>query len=372
MSDHTAWLQLALARGINGRHCAALLSELGSATAITSASSATLAAAGISTEAASRMREPDPALLQRSLAWLEAGTHHLVSWADTDYPALLREIDDPPVALFVAGNPAILSAPQLAIVGSRNATGGGIDTAGRFAAFLARAGFCITSGLALGIDAAAHRGALDARALTIAVCGTGPDQVYPAAHQQLAGEIAEHGAVVSEYPPGTGPRPQHFPQRNRLISGMSLGTLVVEAGQRSGALITARLAAEQGREVFAIPGSIHNPMARGCHRLIRDGAKLVETAADIVDELGGMLAATAATIEQNLPQQRTDSFDDDPEYARLLQHMGWDPVSADTLAARSALTSAEVSSMLLILELDGRVDSLAGGRYQQREAGRTR
>jgi DNA processing protein len=275
--------------------------------------------------------------------------------------------------LFVRGDVDALSLPQLSIVGSRNSTPGGHETAGRFAGHLAQSGFCITSGLALGIDAAAHRAALTAGGRTIAVFGTGPDIVYPREHAALADDIAANGALVSEFAPGCAPRQSQFPRRNRIISGLALGTLVVEAGLRSGALITARNAAEQGREVFAIPGSIHNPVARGCHQLIRSGAKLVETAGDIIEELGGMIAGFAASIEQNpAPQLSLTERVRDSEYERLLGLMGWDPVAIDTLITRSGLTAEEVSSMLLILELEGCVDPLTGGCYVQREKGRSK
>ncbi|HHQ14118.1 MAG TPA: DNA-protecting protein DprA, partial [Chromatiales bacterium] len=301
--------------------------------------------------------------------WLAGKRHRLIGWTDPDYPPLLREIADPPVVLFVHGDTGCLLLPQLAIVGSRNATAGGIDNARQFAAHLGQSGFCITSGLALGIDTAAHDGALCAGAPTVAVCGTGPDRIYPPRNAELAERIVEHGALVTEYPPGVGVQAHQFPRRNRLISGLSVGVLVVEAGPRSGALITARLAAEQGREVFAIPGSIHNPLARGCHRLIRNGAKLVECSRDIMDELGGMIGASRATIEQNtnVAVQPEPGFETDPQYEQLLSQMGWDPVSIDQLVERCGLTAAELSSMLLILELADRVEPLTGGRYQQRK-----
>lgn len=290
---------------------------------------------------------------------------------DPRYPPLLREIDHPPPRLHVLGDPAVLQLPQLAIVGSRHATPGGAETALEFAAWLAARGFCITSGLAEGIDAAAHRGALSVGGRTIAVCGTGLDIVYPRQHRDLAREIIEGGgALVSEFEPGTAVHPSNFPRRNRLISGLSVGTLVVEASLRSGALITARHAMEQGREVFAIPGSIHNPVARGCHRLIRNGAKLVETAADIVEELQGMLAGLALDAATAVPAaEMADAAEiiADPAagYAPLLDAMGWDIVDADHLVARSGLTIGEVSSMLLLLEMQGSVRSLSGGRYQR-------
>jgi DNA processing protein len=307
-------------------------------------------------------------------AWLAEDGHHVVTASDANYPALLAETRNAPDRLFVRGDPDVLSLPQLAIVGSRNATPGGCETATRFAAHLGGAGFCITSGLAVGIDAAAHRGALAAGAKTIAVCATGPDEVYPARHAGLADDIvAAGGAVVTEFPPGTPPRRQQFPQRNRLISGMSVGTLVIEASLRSGALITARFATEQGREVFAVPGSIHSPTARGCHGLIRNGAKLVETSQDIIEELPGMLAGLSENITQaDTAPALVASRDSDPEYERLRKLMGWDPATVDMLVNRSGLTADEVSSMLLILELEGSVEPLVGGFYIQREEGPTR
>ncbi len=299
--------------------------------------------------------------------WLALPDAHRLTPGDAAWPPLLRELPDPPVELFVRGDPAALVLPQLAIVGSRHATPAGAETAHGFAAHLAARGFCITSGLAEGIDAAAHRGALAAGGRTIAVCGTGPDIVYPRHHAALADEIvARGGAIVAEFAPGTPVYRSNFPRRNRLISGLAVGTLVVEASLKSGALITARHAMEQGREVFAIPGSIHNPVARGCHRLIRNGAKLVETAADIVDELGGLLGALRgdeAPESGGWPVAGAPALD--AEYARLLACLGWDPVDVNTVVARAGLTAGEVSSMLLLLEMQGLVRSLSGGRYQR-------
>jgi len=304
--------------------------------------------------------------------WLNRPDAHLLTPADAGYPALLREIASPPPQLFVRGNVDVLSLPQLAIVGSRNATPGGAETAHSFASHLAARGFCITSGLAEGIDAAAHRGALAARGRTLAVCGTGPDIVYPRQHENLANEIvAAGGAIVSEFAPGTPVFRANFPRRNRLISGLSVGTLVVEASVRSGALITARHAMEQGREVFAIPGSIHNPVARGCHQLIRNGAKLVETATDIVDELGGLLAGLQLPDTPEREGLALEAPDSAAEFAQLLAAMGWDPVDADSLVARAGLTIGEVSSMLLMLELQGSVRALSGGRYQRASKNRS-
>ncbi|MBT8100376.1 MAG: DNA-processing protein DprA [Gammaproteobacteria bacterium] len=281
---------------------------------------------------------------------------------DDDYPELLAQLKDPPRLLYIVGDPAVLHLPSLAIVGSRNPTSGGARNAFEFARHLGECGFCIVSGLATGIDAAAPRGALDAGTATVAFLGHGIDIIYPAVNRGLAEKIAESGALVSEYPLGMQPRKPFFPQRNRLISGLSLGTLVVEAARQSGSLITARLAAEQGREVFAMPGSIHNPLARGCHRLIRDGAKLVESADDIVSELGPLAGHVLQNAEESVASA-TPNPNLDPEYVKLREHLGHDPVSIDELVARSGLTIAEVSSMLLILELDGTVEKLSGGRY---------
>ena len=300
------------------------------------------------------LRRPEAAALDADLAWAARPDRHILTLEHPAYPRLLAEIPDPPPLLFVQGDPAVLGRLQLALVGSRNPTAGGARTARDFAAFLARAGLVITSGLALGIDAAAHEGALAAGRPTVAVTGTGLDRVYPARHHKLAHAIAEQGALVSEFPTGTPPRPEHFPRRNRIISGLSLGVLVVEAAVRSGSLITARLAAEQGREVFAIPGSIHNPLARGCHALIRQGAKLVETAG---------VAAQGGAPEA--PETGPPTLDAD--HLGLLESLGYDAVSVDELVRRSGLTAEAVSSMLLILELEGYVVPAPGGRYARTE-----
>lgn len=311
------------------------------------------------------LRAPDWQAVDRALAWAEQDGNHVLRLNSARYPARLREIPDPPPLLYVHGNIAALHSPQLAMVGSRNPSTGGQETARAFAAHLARVGLTITSGMALGIDAASHTGALDSGGTTIAVMGTGLDRVYPARHRDLAHEIVSRGgALVAEFPIGTGPRPENFPRRNRIISGLSLGTLVVEAAPRSGSLTTARHAAEQGREVFAIPGSIHNPLARGCHALIRQGAKLVETAEDVLEELGVLTESRDPTSTPVPPSP--DSLT--PDQIQLLDYMGFDTVSIDQLVARSGLTAAAVSSMLLILELDGRVISQAGGRYVRNES----
>jgi DNA processing protein len=304
--------------------------------------------------------------VERDLAWLdEKANRYIVTIDDPRYPTLLKQIADPPCLLFVEGNVDLLSTWQLAMVGSRNPTASGRDTAYEFARYLTQAELTITSGLAMGVDAAAHQGALSSMGKTIAVVGTGLDIVYPSKHKKLADQIIENGAIVSEFPIGTTPRAENFPRRNRLISGLSLGTLVVEAALQSGSLITARTAMEQGREVFAIPGSIHNPLARGCHKLIKEGVKLVETGADIIEELGALACVSQMTsVRQQSEITRTDDdVEDDADYQCLFEHLGFDPVSIDVLISKSKLTAEVVSSMLLLLELQGRVESLPGGRY---------
>ncbi len=325
----------------------------------------------LSSQVRQALRQPDWDAVRTDLAWLsQAGSgpaRHLLLPEDAAYPQRLREIADAPPVLFVVGDPEVLAQPQLAIVGSRSATRGGLENARAFAAHLAARGLVITSGLAAGVDAAAHRGALDAGGLSVAVAGTGPDRIYPAANRALAGELVSEGALVSEFPPGTAPQAANFPRRNRIISGLALGVLVVEAATRSGSLITARLAMEQGREVFAIPGSIHNPLARGCHRLIRDGAKLVETADDILEEMAVHLATRPVKSPSPGDGEIVDAGDhgEDGDYARLREALGHDPVSLDMLVQRSGLTPEQLSSMLLLMELRGQVESLPGGRYMQ-------
>ncbi|MGI9221109.1 MAG: DNA-processing protein DprA [Woeseiaceae bacterium] len=303
---------------------------------------------------------------QQTENWQRDKRHHIVPADDERFPELLGQISNPPLLLYVDGNADILHLPAIAIVGSRNPSKGGERNAFEFAEHLASIGFTIVSGLAQGIDTAAHRGALAAGGRTIAFLGHGIDRVYPASNQALAEEIATNGALVSEFALGTHPQRELFPQRNRLISGLSLGTLVVEAARRSGSLITARLAGEQGREVFALPGSIHNPLARGCHQLIRQGAKLVETSEDIVAELAPLAGQILQNIMESTNKEKTttsssDGLDD--EYVQLRNYIGHDPVGIDELAQNSGLTIEQVSSMLLILELRGEIESLSGGRY---------
>ena len=294
--------------------------------------------------------------------WQRDKRHHIIQHDGDEFPELLQQISNPPLFLYVDGNPDLLHLPSLAIVGSRNPTKAGERTAFEFARHLASMGFAIVSGLAQGIDTAAHRGALAAGGATIAFLGHGIDRIYPASNKQLAEDIAATGALVSEFPLGLSPRKELFPQRNRLISGLSLGTVVIEAARRSGSLITARLAAEQGREVFALPGSIHNPLARGCHQLIRQGAKLVETAEDIVSELAPLIGHILQnTMESSSKRSSPETLDN--EYVELRKYLSHDPISADELAESSGLTIDQVSSMLLILELHGEIEALSGGRY---------
>lgn len=304
----------------------------------------------------------DAERLARDLDWLAQPDHHLLTCLDPQYPRLLREIARPPVLLFVAGDKELLARAQLAIVGSRNPTPAGLENARAFADTLTRAGLVVTSGLALGIDGAAHRGALDADGRSIAVLGTGLDRIYPARHEELASRLVRHGALVSEFPLGTAPKAENFPRRNRVISGLSLGTLVVEAAAQSGSLITARCAGEQGREVFAIPGSIHSPLARGCHALLREGAKLVESAQDIIEELASLAALTAPPLPEG---EESALMCDDPQQTALLTHIGHDPISIDTLVERSGLTAHSISSMLVEMELLGIIAACPGGRYMR-------
>lgn len=351
--------------GLTAEHVRALVAATGSLEK--AASIGTQGVPGIELNAAARAflaNIPDT-MIDADLAWLERSGAQVLSAISDRYPSLLANISRGPPVLYVLGDLDVLSSPQLAMVGSRNPTASGRSTARDFASFFARAGLTITSGLALGIDAASHEGALLGNGRTIAVCGCGLDTIFPRQNKALAARIREcGGALVSEFPPRTHPYPAHFPRRNRIISGLSCGTLVVEAAQRSGSLITAHHALEQGREVFAIPGSIHNPLSRGCHVLIRDGAKLVETVADVLSELtnflgmqslarGSMASADAVAARPAL----------DKAYEILLDALGFEPAGIDVLVARTGLPSESVASMLLILELQGRIKPHAGGRY---------
>ncbi|MGB5261199.1 MAG: DNA-processing protein DprA [Gammaproteobacteria bacterium] len=353
------WLTVYHAPGVGTATFQRLLDTFGSPSLAVRAPAGQLHGLGLTQAAVDAVRHPDQAALDRDLEWLRGSDNHIITCLADNYPPLLRQLPDPPPLLYAHGRIELLGEAQLAMVGSRNPSRSGMQTATDFSRHLGAAGLVITSGLALGIDAASHQGALDAAAGTVAVTGTGLDRVYPAAHSALAHAIASGGVLVSEFPIGTPPLAENFPRRNRIISGLSLGTLVVEAALRSGSLITARLAADQGREVFAIPGSIHNPLARGCHRLIRDGAKLIETAQDILDELAPL--AVACTEEAHATPAAAPELDRD--YLQLLEIIGFNEISIDRLVENSGLTPAEVSSMLLQLELGGHVAASHGGYY---------
>ncbi|AOH36021.1 DNA-processing protein DprA [Luteimonas sp. JM171] len=351
-----------------------LLEACGSAATALDAGAATWRACGLAPEQAHALESGREDA--RTLEWLEQPGHHLMGWNDPDYPALLRTAPRPPLALFVAGDPALLWHPAVAVVGSRSPTAGGRDNTAAFARAFARSGLGVTSGLALGVDSAAHRAALEAGGITVAVLGCGIDRPYPARNRALWQEVARSGAVVSEYPPGTVARAGQFPARNRIVAGLSLATLVVEAATRSGALITARLAADAGRDVFAVPGSIHNPMARGCHRLIRSGAGLVESAGEVIDALAPVAAHLGTALRSRLgapietlhPASGTSPGIvqlEDPDYQKLWEALGHDPTDMDSLAERTGLTAARLSSMLPAMELEGRVVA-EHGRYSRK------
>lgn len=374
MDEVTALLGLIRAK-LTGAQRLQLLERHGDALAILRGGPSAWRAAGLSAAAMATLAVPDRRAIANDLHWLDGSNRHVIAWSEADFPELLKRIDDPPAALFVEGDIGLLWFPQIAVVGSRRPSAVGKDNAARFCADLAANGLVITSGLAEGIDTVAHHSALLA-GRTIAVLGAGPDVCFPAGNKSLLAKIAHRGAVVSEYPPGTVPRQSHFPARNRIIAGLSLGTLVVEAALRSGALITARLAAQAGREVFAIPGSIHNPLAQGCHRLIRQGAALVETP----EEVAQGVATMALTLAQGLRQQLVPAIQSAPSsrektppvptampsaQAQLLQLMGFEPVALDALAESSGLTVPRLSAILLAMELGGLV--LAdNGRYCRR------
>jgi DNA processing protein len=318
----------------------------------------------VTAEVAAVVRAPIPAAeIDATMRWLDDPAHHLIAWDDTDYPRALLDLGHAPPVVFLLGRRDLLNKPALAIVGSRNATPQGRATAREFAHALAETGLTIVSGLALGIDAAAHEGALGSAASTVAIIGTGPDRVYPARNRELARRIADTGAIITEFVPGTPPRKENFPRRNRLISGFARGVLVVEATLSSGSLITARWAGEQGRDVFAIPGSIHSPFARGCHKLIRDGAKLVETAEDVLVELG--LGAKSPPDPRAPRAPPPPASGDD---AWLLASLGYDPVTIDALVERAGKPADVIAACLVRLELEGLVAPIPGGLWQRDRA----
>jgi DNA processing protein len=350
-------LALLRAPRVGSRTFKALVDRLGSPGHVLAASSAALASLGLGKETVEWLKKPDWKKVENDLRWLDCEGHHCLDLQHRAYPQLLREIDDPPPLLFVRGGLDALACRQMAVVGSRNPTPVGESLALEFSRALAETGFAVTSGLALGIDAAAHQGAMDGGGPTLAVAGTGLDQVYPRRHQQLAESIVDRGgALVSEFPTLTPPQAANFPRRNRIISGLSLGVLVVEAALRSGSLITARMALEQGREVFALPGSVNNPLARGCNALIKQGAKLVETVDDILDEFALARLPPKATAQRQSPGGEPDG----PCHA-LLKYIAYAPTSVDTLVAATGNAPEAIASMLLLLELQGYVVSADGG-----------
>lgn len=351
-AERNAWLGLSLLPGLGAISYRKLLTALGGPEQIYAATVSTLKLYVPVALAQHIAQGIDAEAIAPTLDWLAQPDNHLVTLADNDYPQRLLEISDPPPLLYVKGRRELLNQPSLAIIGSRSTTPQGRLNAENFAYSLADAGLTIVSGLALGVDTAAHQGGLRGAASTVAVVGTGLNIVYPASNKALAHQIVAQGAIVSEFPLGTPSIASNFPRRNRIISGMSLGCLVVEAALKSGSLITARLASEQGREVFAIPGSIHSPVARGCHYLIKQGAKLVESAQDILDELSWQTTAVTHV---------TEAKEDDP----LLTIMGFEPCHIDTLIMRSGLTAQTLSAMLLEKELKGQVATHPGGMYQR-------
>ena len=386
------WIALWRVSGVGPKSFQKLLANIGDPASVLSSSISTLTHAGISEKLAHAILENknNQETATPDIEWLNAADdHHIITIQCDEYPELLKRISDPPPLLYVHGQLSLLKDPQIAIVGSRNPTQGGTNNAYEFAKYLGQTGFCITSGLALGVDGSAHNGALEVNTPTIAVIATGIDRVYPAKHREMAHKIADNGAIVTEYPIGTQPKSSNFPRRNRIISGLSYGTLVVEAAQQSGSLITARLAMEQNREVFAIPGSIHNPLARGCHQLIRQGAKLVETAQDILEEMSAVIdvselqddqqisasASTAhsTTSEKDIKADSSDTktlattqthelpVDDDQQI--ILNEMGFDPISIDQLVVRTGIDTASLSASLLMLELQNHIASNGGGTY---------
>jgi DNA processing protein len=351
-----AWLRLALVDELTPAGFRKLLATHSSPEAICAAGRATLSRSVADSVAAAIVRGPDPERLDKALRWLDDSANRVITLADKAYPSLLLEISDPPPLLYVKGNPDLLDHASLAVVGSRNATQQGRANAEAFSRELSDGGFTIVSGLALGIDTAAHVGGLGGASSSVAIVGTGLDIVYPARNRDLAHRLAEAGALVSEFALGTPALASNFPRRNRLISGLSRGCLVVEAALKSGSLITAGYALEQGREVFAVPGSIHSSLSKGCHLLLKQGAKLAESSQDILEELGAVVPGRLTTIE---------SVDDGTEENPVLAALGFDPLDLDVLCQRSGLTPESASAMLLTLELQGVVSRLPGGKFQR-------
>ncbi|MCH9699603.1 MAG: DNA-processing protein DprA [Gammaproteobacteria bacterium] len=351
-----SWLALIRCPGYGTSAFRQALDCAGSASQLLKVPVSDLKQLGLKQATVNFLTNPDWTTVDADLKWLEHKNNHLVTIDDPLYPSLLREIPDPPLALFITGHPEILDTPQIAVIGSRNPSRDGKTTARNFARALAQPGLTITSGLAIGIDEMGHRGALDVNAITIAVTATGLDQIYPARHYDLAQSIIDRGALISEFPTNTPPKRFHFPKRNRIIAGLSLGTLVVEAASQSGSLITARLAIEYGRELFAIPGSIHNPLARGCHALIKQGAKLVETAQDIAEEFSHYaVQSPSSTARQKVVLDETQQH--------ILENIDYSPTTIDQLVELCSLPVHTITSALLILELNGLINAEASGSY---------
>jgi DNA processing protein len=360
MNELETWLCLLRTPDLGAATIHTLLSECGDPAAILNMSTSKLEQLGLRKKTISAIQNTDRKLVQADIEWLASDdNHHIISYHDQRYPPQLKTLTDAPPVLYVRGDPDYLLQPQLAIVGSRTPTAVGKRTAHDFAKHLSISGITITSGLAKGIDGASHEGALQGIAGTVAVLAHGLDIVYPASHRALAEDISQHGAVVSEATIGTAPLRGLFPRRNRIISGLSLGTLVVEAALKSGSLITSKHALEQGREVFAIPGSIHNPLARGCHQLIRQGAKLVETAEDILEELLPHLSTQSPPAASRTNMTNIEPALD-PDHQKLLKCLQFEPVAIDELVNCSGFSAAEVASMLLIMELEGSIVSESG------------
>lgn len=366
LSDHefAHWLALSRAPGIGALGFQRLLNHFDSASAVFAADQGELRRLGLRAASLRYLQAPDWPAVEADLRWASQAGHTLLSCRSPLYPPLLGELADAPPLLYIKGDAHCLAQAQVAVVGSRQSSPGGRQNALRLAGELCRHEFLITSGLAYGIDAAAHEGALTAKGRTVAVLGSGLDRIYPCRHQALAARIAENGALVSELAPDSPPLAHHFPRRNRIISGLSLAILVVEAGERSGSLITARLALEQGRDVMAIPGALQNPLAAGCHRLIQDGALLVTSADDILNNLNGFMLKSP--LDGHLPggggktRQPLDELQ-----SQVLYHIDYVPTPVDAIVAQSGLTIAEVSSILLALELLGYVSSAPGGTYHR-------
>ncbi len=364
--ESAAWVTLTRSPALDVATLSRAFEFLGRASDVFCASDAARAHAEIPSAAREFLSSSKATLRPQERAWLDHPGHHLVPFTDHRYPLLLRSAGCVPIALYVAGNVDVLNDPQVAVVGSRNPTAQGLETAGELARQLAESGLAITSGLALGIDSAAHRGALMAQGVTLAVLGSGVDVIYPRSNGPLSVQIRQQGALLSGFPLGTAPRRAHFPQRNEIIAGLTLGTLVVEATPRSGSLITARLAGDLGRELFAVPGSIYSPLSRGCHELIRQGAKLTQTSHDILSELNFpaffALQSRAAADPRAVP---VGELGMDKDHKILLDALGFDPADLDNLVVRTGFKPEAVSSMMLILELEGHVQAAPGGRYSR-------